>query len=145
MFYSFSNDTCANFEKVTIVKIEKREKNNQSVNRLILNFDYTISKDKDYVDYLYVDDYKPCDINFLSKKWFTDDFIKISNVYINKRKIANIKYRNGKIIVNVGVAKSHEFVCGEDVNKGSTSLYFYEIASKDDYINFLKKLKNRSL
>lgn len=141
MFYSFSNDTCANFEKVTIVKIEKREKNNQSVNRLILNFDYTISKDKDYVDYLYIDDYKPCDINFLSKKWFTDDFIKISNVYINKRKIANIKYRNGKIIVNVGVVKSHEFVCGEDANKGSTSLYFYEIASKDDYINFLKKIK----
>ena len=47
MFYSFSNDTCANFEKVSIVKIEKREKDNQSVNRLILNFDYTISKDKD--------------------------------------------------------------------------------------------------
>ena len=62
------------------------------------------------VDYSYIDNYNDNDIKFLDNPWFKKNFIKITNIYINKNKISSIKYRDNKIIYNLCVSRTHEFL-----------------------------------
>lgn len=135
MYYLFSNDVCVNFQKVASIK--------KTPNRLVINFNYSIKKDNtEYADYLYIDNYNKTDLNIFENPWFKKNYIKIAGTFLNKHEISNIKYKNDKIIINVGVSKQHTFKTetGELINE-VTSIFYYENAPKERFLEILSYLK----
>ena len=133
MYFLFSNDVCVNFQKVASIK--------KTPDRLVINFNYTIKKDNnEYADYIYIDNYVNSDLNIFENVWFKKNFIKISGTFLNKHEISNVKYRNDRIIINLGVGKKHTFKNGDKTVEEVTSTFYYETAPKERFLEILSML-----
>lgn len=134
MYVNFSNDISVNFDKVAIFK--------KTQNRLVINFNYSIKKDNEiYADYLYIDNYNDSDLTFLNSVWFKKHFIKIAGAFINKNEISSIKFRDNRILVNVGVIKSHNFNRNGVIVNDATATFYYEDGIKERYLEILNSMR----
>lgn len=134
MYFLFSNDVYVNFEKVASIR--------KTVDRIVINFNYTIKKDNnEYADYLYIDNYTKTDLNIFENIWFKKNFIKISGTFLNKHEISNVKYRNDRVIVNLGVGKKHSFKNGDTMVDEVTSTFYYENAPKERFLEIMSLLR----
>lgn len=134
MFYLFSNNVLVNFNEVVCFK--------RTQNRIIINLSYSIVKNnEEYVEYVYIDNYTDSDLAVLNTKFFKDNFIQVSKVYINKNKISSIKYNNGKIIYNLSVVKSHLFNKNGNTEKVISSVFYYELGDIEKFNSVVYRLK----
>lgn len=97
----FSNEVMVNLENVSSVKFLE--------NRIVLNMNYCIVKQKNVIpDYVYIDNYTAEDENTLRNY---ENFIKATkNILVNKNSISNVKKVKDGVIINLAHPHSYNLV-----------------------------------